>query len=164
MIEGGGKEGHATTRMSSMELCATRLGLEAPRVYASSGAEILRLVETGAVKYGVLWEPYVTIARRKGIRAERCELETCCLLGASASVEGLFDTVSRLAQESIAEIRSVDIQAYARLVGLPYELVSESVSGYTFLEEPDEALLSRIMYPSREVVLPPDAVHEAIRG
>ncbi len=164
LVMGRSGEGHATTRMSSMELCAASLRLQPPRIYASSGDEILRLVDTGRARTGVVWEPYATIARRRGLRVEPCELETCCLLGASSSIEEMFDYVSRLAEESIAGGRNVDLRAYSQLVGLPYELVSESVKSYDFIDSPDKGVLARIVARSGDVILPSNVLDEAVRG
>ncbi|MGC9071186.1 MAG: winged helix-turn-helix transcriptional regulator [Acidilobus sp.] len=163
VIRGRSGEGHATTRMSSMELCAEKGRLQPPRVYALSGYEILSLVRDGRVREGVVWEPYVSLARRSGLQVESCELETCCLLGANASVEGMFDLIGRLAEESISKGGSVDIDAYSRLVGIPYELVADSVKGYEFLDRPNPGLLKKMVSPARGVMLPDSVVKESVR-
>jgi predicted transcriptional regulator len=163
IIEGRQGEGHVTTRMSSMELCAEEAHLEPPRVYASSGDEILGSVLKGRAAKGVVWEPYASMARRAGLRVEPCELEACCLLGANAQAEGLFDVIRRAAADSIAEADRVDLQAYASLVNMPYELVRDSVRSYEFLESPDRAVLRRLIGGVRNVVMPDSVVNEAVR-
>ena len=164
IISGRGEgEGHATSRMSSMELCAETYGLEPPRVYERGGMNIVNDVSSGRVKEGVVWEPYASIAKRMGLRVELCDLETCCLLGASSSLSDEYERISKLMESAVSEARRVDLQAYANLIGMPYELVEESVRSYDFLERPDKGLLKRIASQMRSVVLPTWSIDEAVR-
>ena len=163
IISGGRGEGHATSRLSSMEYCAESAGLEGPRVYARGGDEIVRSVETGRTRYGVVWEPYATIARLRGLKVEPCELETCCLLGANSSIEAEYERISRIAAEAISRARSVDPDAYANLIGMDPQLVKASLGSYSFLEEPDLGVLGRMLPGLRSAAIPDVALRELVR-
>ncbi len=161
------RPGHATTMASSMELCVEKTGLEPPRVYARSGEEILRLVAGGAVRAGAVWYPYAEIARRKGLRVEPCELETCCVMAAHASVEDKFELISREMAESVSWARrrlrsSILVSSLARLIGMPRELVGASLETYTFYEEPPKSVLYKSLRLLRRTVLPDTTVSDAI--
>jgi predicted transcriptional regulator len=164
IVTGRGELGHATSRMSSMELCAEVNRLEPPRVYANGGDSILNMVLRGQVREAVIWEPYLSIAERRGLKVEHCDLETCCLLGANSSLEGEYDRIAKAMEEAVSEVREADLQAYANLVGMPYELVSESIKSYSFLERPDREVLRRLLPYMRSVALLSSAVNEAVRA
>ncbi len=167
VVDAGSGDGHATTMASTMELCAEHLGLPEPRVYAASGDEILRLVSRRAVRYGVVWEPYLYIAKTAGMRTEPCDLPFCCLLGAHRVMEPELDKVARLFADAVGEARRrlrdpVYLEAYARLVGLEPGLVKATVASYEFLEEPPVGDLERLLPLMGRVVLPPDTVRRAV--
>lgn len=159
--------GHATTMASSMELCAERAGLEAPRTYARSGEEILRLVEHGTVRAGAVWYPYAEVARRRGLRVEECELEACCVLAAHRVVEDEFEFISKMMAESVSwarrRLRSNTLSStMARLIGMPKELVEASMRAYTFYEEPPKDVIRRGLRLLRRAILPATVVRDAV--
>ncbi len=165
-VAGRGR-GHATTMASSMEYCATRAQLEGPRVYASSGDELLTLVSTGRVEAAALWEPYLSLARLRGLRVEPCELPVCCLLGANSSLSNHYDFIRKVFAESVAEARRrrgdpVLQEAYSRLVHISVDLARRSMPAYSYYEEPPLQVLEREATLIREVVLPSDVVKRAV--
>ena len=167
IVDSGRGDGHATTMTSTMELCAETRRLPPPRVYASSGDEILGLASKGRVRYGVVWEPYLEVARRRGMRVEDCDLPFCCLLGAHRSLWGeaemIRDLFARAVEEARRRLRDpVLVDSYSRLVGLPRDLVAPTLSRYEFLEEPPVSELERLLDSIRRVVLPPGTLREAI--
>lgn len=142
-----GGEGHATTMASTMELCAELKRLEPPRIYMRSGGAILAAVQSGKVAAGVIWEPYLHMAKRQGLKVEECiEAPFCCLLGAHKSLEPHYDDLSREIAEAVDETRRgrVDLSEYARIIGMPYELVKATVPSYRFLEHPPVGELKRL--------------------
>lgn len=167
IVDSGRGEGHATTMTSTMELCAETRGLPWPRIYASSGEEIVSMVARGRVRYGVVWEPYLELARRQSLRVEACDLPFCCLLGAHRSLWGeaerIRDLFSRAVEEARRRLRDpVLVDAYSRLVGLPRDLVAPTIVNYEFIEEPPVDDLERMMDSMRRVVLPPGTLREAL--
>ncbi|MCI4460957.1 MAG: winged helix-turn-helix transcriptional regulator [Thaumarchaeota archaeon] len=162
VVRGASGAGHMVIRVSNTELCAERAGLEGPRRYAGSAGEVLSAVMSGSAGAGVLWEPYLSIAASSGLRAEPCELSQCCLLSANSGVSGDYGRISRLASEAISRARSVDLQAYARLVELPAHLVESSLRSYTFHEEPDVGYLERLLEAARRSLLPEGSAREAV--
>lgn len=164
VVEGRSGSGHATSRLSSMELCAESSGLEPPRVYLKSGEDILNSVARGQVREAVVWEPYLSMASRMGLRAEPCDLETCCLLGANSSLEEEYERITSIMEEAVSEVKDADLQAYANIVGMPYQLVEESVRSYLFLERPDRDALKRLLPHMRSAALPASVVSEAVRA
>jgi predicted transcriptional regulator len=159
-----GKESHATTMASTMELCAELHGLRGERVYKRSGDEILKSVVEEEVGLGVVWEPYLEIARRRGLRVDPCEAPFCCLLGAHRDLEGESSRLGRTLAQAISEARAgrMDLQAYSRLVGLPYDLVRRTVESYEFLEEAPIDEISRIMGVLRKTILPDTSSSQAV--
>ena len=167
IIEGPSGEGHITTMASSMEFCAELEGLPFPRKYARSGEEILRRVESGNAKYGVLWQPYLTIAKRRGLKARECNLPFCCVLGANRALIDKANDIKRLFAEAIREARGklndpVLVESYSRVIGFDKHLVRESLSSYVFYEEPPGELLRRYWNTLREVAFPERTLREAL--
>jgi predicted transcriptional regulator len=160
IIEGKGEKGHATTAASTMELCAEIKKLEPPRLYINNGVEILKAVEKGRAKYGVLWEPYLTLAERKGLKVERCHTPFCCLLGAHESVFENSEKIKRLFSNAVSTARSsdIDLDAYSDLVSLPSVLVKRTVKFYEFLEEPPVDEIKKLWRVITSVVMPKDIV------
>ena len=164
IVEGPQGEGHATTMASTMELCATIEKLPPPRVYASSGDEILNLVEKGVVRYGVVWEPYLTIARDKGFRVTECNLPFCCLLTVRRSLEDDAGRIAEVLEKAVSEaLRGLaDLDAYSAMVGLPAPLVKRTVSSYRLLEEPPYEDIKRLWPALREALVPGQALDSAL--
>ena len=167
IVDSGRGEGHASTMTSTMELCAETRRLPLPRVYASSGEEILSLVASGRVRYGVLWEPYLELARRRGLRVESCDLPFCCLLGGHRNLWEEAERIQALFARAVEEARRrlrdpVLVDSYSSLVGLPRELVAATIANYEFLEDPPVSELKRLMDAMRRVVLPPGTLQRAI--
>ena len=156
IVEGPGPTGHASTMASTMELCAVAERLPSPRTYASSGDEILRLVSEGKVRYGVVWEPYLSKAARMGFRVLECNVPVCCLLTAHRSVYDEAERLSRAMAEAVAEARrgGVDLGSYASLIRAEPELVKLSLKRYEFLEEPPIEGLQRAWDIIREAAMP----------
>ena len=158
----GGAGGHTTSMMSSMELCAEISRLEMPRVYSRSGWEMMEKIERGLVKHAVLWEPYLTFAKKRNYSVEGCELEVCCLLGAHSSLREDFGKIRKLFSSSVSAVKGADIEGYSRIIGMPTNLVKESVMSYTFFEEPDKNYLKRVLDSMRKISLPGTIVSDAI--
>ncbi|MCE4618768.1 MAG: winged helix-turn-helix transcriptional regulator [Desulfurococcales archaeon] len=159
-----GGYGHATTMASTMELCATVSRLKPPRVYKRSGNEILESVFTGEVEAGVVWEPYLYIARNKGLDVEACRLPFCCLLGANSLLEDDYRRISSIFARSldIVSARGVDLQAYAELIGMDYGLVEATVSSYEYIREipvNDLKMLSRHIV---DTIMPPNMILDSV--
>ncbi len=167
IIEGPSGEGHVTTMASSMEFCAELEGLPFPRKYARSGDEILDRVKSGNAKYGVLWQPYLIIAKLRGLKTRECDLPFCCVLGANKALLDKADVIKRLFAESIREVRGklsdpVLIESYSRVIGFDKQLVRESLSSYIFYEEPPRELLRQYWNTLREVAFPERTLREAV--
>ncbi|MCE4619552.1 MAG: hypothetical protein F7C33_00845 [Desulfurococcales archaeon] len=167
IIEGPSGEGHITTMASSMEFCAELEGLPFPRKYARSGDEILGSVESGNAKYGVLWQPYLTIAKRRGLKTRECDLPFCCVLGANRALLDKADAIRKLFAESIREVRRklsdpLLAESYSRIIGFDKHLVRESLNSYVFYEEPPRELLRQYWNTLREVAFPERALREAV--
>ena len=159
-----GGYGHATTMASTMELCATVSRLKPPRVYKKSGDEILESVFSGEVEAGVVWEPYLYIARSKGLEAEPCRLPFCCLLGANSLLENDYRRISSIFVKSIDLVlsRGIDLQAYADLIDMDYSLVKATVDSYEYIREipvNDLKMLSRQII---DTIIPPDMIIESV--
>jgi predicted transcriptional regulator len=159
-----GAEGHATTMSSSMELCAELRGLEGPRVYASSGEEILNLLLQGRVRAAALWEPYATRASRMGFEVEDCGLPVCCLLGAHASLEPFYTKIARAMEESVSDAARGhwDPGAYARLTGLPRVEVEETSKRYFFLEDPPADVVRKFWVYVARAAVPPKSLGDLL--
>ncbi|MGC8847434.1 MAG: helix-turn-helix domain-containing protein [Conexivisphaera sp.] len=162
VVRGAGGSGHAVVRTSNTELCAERLGLEGPRFYFGGPGDILGALVSGRAREGVLWEPYLSMASASGLRVEQCEIEHCCLLSANSGIADQYGKISRIAASAISSARSADLQAYARLVDLPVQLVESSVRGYSFHEAPDVAYLERMLDAARRTLLPGSSVRDAV--
>ncbi len=164
IVEGPGDTGHASTMASTMELCAVAERLPHPRVYASSGDEILGLVSEGKVRYGVVWEPYLSKAARMGFRVSECNVPVCCLLTAHRSVYGEAERLARAMAEAVAEARrgSVNLDSYASLIGAETELVKRSLRRYEFLDEPPVEDLQRAWDIVREAAMPESTIKTGI--
>ncbi len=159
-----GGYGHATTMASTMELCATVSRLRPPRFYKKSGDDILRSVINGEVEAGVIWEPYLYIARRKGLDVASCNLPFCCLLGANISLQDDYRRISSLFTKAvdITSTGSVNLRSYAELIGMDYSLVEATVGSYEYIREvplDDIKLLSNHII---ETIIPPNLVLEAV--
>ena len=165
IIVGPGSTGHATSMASTMELCAVAEKLPEPRIYASSGNEILRLVAEGRVKYGVVWEPYLTQAAARGLKVLDCNVPVCCLFTVHRSLLDQSERLSRIFSDAVdyALKRSVDLDAYSRLVELDYHLVVQSVKKYNFLNEPPINDLKKAWNIIREAALPEDTINRSVR-
>jgi predicted transcriptional regulator len=165
IIVGPGSTGHATSMASTMELCAVAEKLPEPRIYASSGDEILRLVMEGKVKYGVVWEPYLTQAVARGLKVLDCNVPVCCLFTIHRSLTDQSDRLARIFSDAVdyALKKSIDLDAYSKLVGLDYYLVMRSVRKYEFLNEPPVEDLKRAWSIIREAALPEDTISRSIR-
>jgi predicted transcriptional regulator len=157
-----GNEGHTTSMMSSMELCAEIHKVEMPRLYSSSGKEILENVEKGRVRYGIVWEPYLTLAKRKQMKTIPCQLDTCCLLGAHKSLYDDFDKIKKMLSDSISRINNANLETYSDIIMMPKEIVKDSIKSYSFFEEPDKNYLKNILSNMRNVILPENIVSQAI--
>jgi len=167
VVEGKNGVGHSTTMSSSMELCAEMMGLPEPRIYFRSGKDILESVIKGKVKYGVLWEPYLEIAKRKGLKVRRCDLPFCCLLGSNIVLLDYVDKIKKIFALSVKEAKSrltdpVLTDAYSILVGFPRDLVKESFRSYIFYEEPPTSLLRQYWSIIKEVAFPERVLKEAV--
>ncbi|MCE4613880.1 MAG: hypothetical protein F7C07_08675 [Desulfurococcales archaeon] len=162
---GSGTDSHATTMASTMEFCAELHNLKGKRVYKKSGEEILDSVINNEVEVGVLWEPYLELARRKGLETEPCDTPFCCLLGINKSLEEESGFLARSLSHAISEARTgrVDLQAYSNLVGLPYELVKSTVGTYEFLEEAPVDEIDDLKEVLRRTILPDSIGEHAIR-
>lgn len=158
------KESHATTMASTMELCAELHNLKGRRVYKKSGKEILDSVTRGEVDVGVLWEPYLELARRSGLETDPCDAPFCCLLGINKSLEEEAGFLARSLSRAISDARAgrIDLQAYSRLVGLPYELVKATVESYELLEEAPVEEINNLREVLRRTVLPDSVGEHAI--
>ena len=161
--------GHATTMASSMEYCAEKHGLEPPRIYASSGEEILYLVVGGRVKAAPLWEPYLSMAMSFGLKVEPCDLEVCCLLGANSMLEGEYERISRMMEDSVSEAMRrlgdpVLRDSLSSLTGLPRELVERSMASYRFYENPPVDILYKSVDTIRRVIVPGSVVKDVVRA
>ncbi len=165
IIEGGGGDGHVTTMASTMEMCAVAERLPGPRVYASSGEEILRLVASGKVKYGVVWEPYLSKASELGLKVRACDVPVCCLLTVHRSLEGISDHLSRIMAESVSDARRglYDVDAYSNLIGVDRSLVAATVKSYELLEEPPIEELKKAWEVVREAAMPGNTVDLAVK-
>ncbi len=156
ILEGGVGEGHSTTMTSTMEMCAEKAKLEEPRRYKSSGVEILRSVQEGEARYGVVWEPYATMGRRSGLKITSCDVELCCLLGAHESVLDHLSLVAKALEEAISSVRrgAYDPGAYANLIGLPVDLVKDTLSSYDYYENPPVDVIRRNWDLIKRTVVP----------
>jgi predicted transcriptional regulator len=156
ILEGRAGEGHSTTMASTMEMCAEKARLEGPRRYKGSGDEILKSVQEGEARYGVVWEPYATMGRRGGLKAIGCDVELCCLLGAHESVLDHVSHISRALEEAITGVRrgAYDPEAYANLVKLPVDLVKETTGSYNYYEEPPTDVIKRNWDLVKKTVIP----------
>jgi len=162
-----GAEAHVTTMASSMELCAIKNGLPGRRIYASSGHEIVELVKSGRARYGVVWYPYAAIARRAGLKVEPCELESCCVLAANKWLEPHYSYIARAMADSISWTRrrldNPGISgALAKLIGMPRELIQESLDKYIFYEEPPIHVFEKSLDEIRATILPASTVKQAV--
>jgi len=156
-----GKNGHSTSIMSSMELCADMNNLEMPRIYSNSGLEILNKVIKGEVRQGVVWEPYLSIASKSNLKTTSCELETCCLLGAHSSLYDKYEKISKAFSDAISGNIS-NLEGYANIINMPLDLVKLSVKSYTFFEEPDKNYLKSIISNLRNTILPSDIIEKSV--
>lgn len=156
IVEGPRGDGHATTMASTMEFCAVAEKLPQPRIYVSSGSEILDLASRGLVRYGVVWEPYLTMATRMGLKVVECSVPVCCLLTVHKSLLDQSEHLARTFSDSVSQARrgGVDLEAYSRLTSLDYHLVAQSVGRYEFLEEPPIEEIRRVWSVLREAALP----------
>lgn len=164
IVEGDGDGGHATTMASTMELCAEQADLPGPRVYAGSGGEILRLVGEGKVRYGVMWEPYLSQASEAGLKVRECSVPVCCLLTVHRSMEGEADRLSRLMAESVTEAKrgAVDLDVYSSIVGLDASLVKMTAPRYQLLEEPPIDNIKKAWPFISRAAMPPETPEMAI--
>lgn len=158
-----GARGHATTMASSMELCAELRGLHGPRIYATSGDELLSLLRSGRVTAAALWEPYASRAASQGLEVEDCGLPVCCVLGAHRSLEPLYPRITAAMEESVSDARrgAWDPAAYSRLTGLPRSEVEATVSKYELLENPPLDVAKRIWRHLERAALPPRTLGDA---
>jgi predicted transcriptional regulator len=156
ILEGRAGEGHSTTMASTMEMCAEKTRLEGPRRYKSSGGEILRSVQEGESRYGVVWEPYASMGRRGGLKATSCDVELCCLLGAHESVVDHVNHIARALEEAITSVRreAYDVGAYANLLELPVDIVKETVGSYNYYENPPVDVIKRNWDLVKRTVVP----------
>jgi len=164
ILEGRAGEGHSTTMASTMEMCAELSKLEGPRRYKSSGAEILRSVQEGEVKYGVVWEPYAAIGRRSGLKSVNCNVELCCLLGSHESMLDSSSYIARSLSEAIASVRrgAYDPGAYATLTRLPVDLVRETINSYEYYEDIPVDIILKNTNLIKTTVTPDSSLGEAI--
>ncbi|WP_292320770.1 winged helix-turn-helix transcriptional regulator [Caldisphaera sp.] len=156
-----GKNGHSTSIMSSMELCADMNKLEMPRIYGNSGQEILNKVLKGEVRQGVIWEPFLSIASKNNLKITSCELDTCCLLGAHSSLYDKYDKISKAFSDAISSDIS-DLEGYANIINMPLDVVKLSVKSYNFFEEPDKNYLKSIINNLRNTILPSDIIERSV--
>ncbi len=162
-----GKQGHTTTMASSMEYCAVKEKLPAPRIYAKGGDEILQNVIEGKTRYGIVWEPYYTLAIKKGLKARRCDLPVCCLLGAHDSLREHYRLIRRLFAISVEWTKkhltdSNLIETYSNLVELDKKLVKKAILTYKYYPEPPVELLKRNIQLIKETIIPHDLVSQAV--
>lgn len=159
-----GAGGHATTMSSSMELCAELRGLKGPRIYASSGEEVLHLLLQGRVEAAALWEPYAARASRMGFDVEDCGLPVCCLLGAHASLEPHYPRIARAMEESVSDASrgNWDPGAYAELTGLPRAEVEETSKHYIFLEDPPTDVVRKLWAHVAKAAVPPKSLGDLL--
>lgn len=167
IVMGENGVGHATTMASTMEVCAEIKRLPPPRLYYRRGWDIVESVLQGKVAMGVVWQPYLYLAERRGLRIEPCNLPFCCLLGGNASLRGEQEVIAKLFSEAVEEARrrlqdSVFIESYAKLIGLDPELVKATVTSYEFLEEPPVEDLSRLLRVLKDVAFPAWILDQAI--
>ncbi len=164
VVEGSGGDGHATTMASTMELCAVSERLPGPRVYARSAEEILGLVAEGKVRFGVVWEPYLSRAEEEGFRVHRCYVPVCCLLAVHRSLEDSVTWISRAMADSVSEARRgmADLDVYSRILSLDLSLVKKTVDSYELIEEPPVEDIRRMWSYFVEAALPPDTLTRAV--
>ena len=167
VVEGKSGRGHITTMASTMELCAEVKKLEPPRMYARKGEVILENVLNGKARYGVIWEPYLYLARRKGLHTEDCGLPFCCLLGGNAGIlserETIKKALSKAMEEASRRLRDpVFIEAYSSLVGLDKNLVANTFLSYEFLHEPPLEELKSLLKFMKNVAFPDWILREAV--
>ncbi len=146
-VRGDGIGRVATTRLSSMELCLSHVRelQDCEVVYASSGSEIVEMLLKGDVEYGVLWEPYATIAVRRGCRVyTSCHdvgIDLCCL--PVVNVSTLYLDVLHVVHDehlrAISELRESDahkfVQRYSVITGLSPELVEKTMRSYSIYSD-----------------------------
>ncbi|MEM0365529.1 MAG: MarR family transcriptional regulator [Acidilobaceae archaeon] len=161
----GGGLGHATTMASTMELCAEMHKLEPPRVYKSSGIDILESTLRGETRYGVVWEPYAAIAKTKGLKADPCNTPICCVLGANKSIEASFRHISRLLSKAISESKAKidNINAYANIIGLEKVIVAKTIESYTFYEDIPRDLIVNIWGSIKASIVPDISLNQVFR-
>lgn len=167
VIEGKGGSGHITTMASTMELCSDVMRLEPPRVYARTGDAILASVLEGKVRYGVAWEPYLYLARKRGLRVNECNLPFCCLLAGNIGIAGEHERISRLLSQAMDEARRrlrdpLLAESYSNLIGIDRNIVAETMARYEFLAEPPVGELKSLLNAMRSVAFPDWILQEAI--
>lgn len=133
-----------STALSTMELnllgLASAEGIapeELSIVHTGSAMEMLRLLERGAVDAVSLWEPYPTLMERKGYRRlvryrEFFDEFPCCVLSCRGKPDEVVLMGFRKAFEAFEGKKVEYGKTFSRLVGLPEELVEDSIGDFAF--------------------------------
>lgn len=154
-------ESHATTMLSTMEFCAELKKLPGKRIYMKSGQELLQAASEGKVGISVAWEPYLEIARRKGLRVEMLEIPFCCTLGAFHGLKEYYDKIKHIFKSSLSS-SEWDIEAYSSILNLPSDLITNSINSYNFFEDPPLEEIKKNIEIIKETILNEKALDEAI--
>ncbi len=136
--EGIGKV--VTTKFSTMELCLSGVKelQDHERVYASSGEEILAMLINGDVEYGVIWEPYATMAIQHGCKVytscSEVSVKLCCIPVVNLELIR-YETLSTLREKYVKVMSDLDLKS----------IESELISKYSYIVNLDVRLLERTL-------------------
>ena len=170
---GASAERVATTMASAMETCTNMFfgkNVNELKVYVKSGEEALKLLERGEVRYAALWEPYLSLARLRGMRlittCDQLDLRYCCTLAINLSMPSqILKTIRSAYIESVEEFSKRNykwLDAYSRLVGLEHDIVRKSIEHYSFIPSIDVREAESILRRSGLKFLSPSTIKLAV--
>ena len=138
--------------------------------YITNPDEAVILLYRGVVDAVNLWEPYVSLLKRRSFRElidynEYIGEYYCCTLGVHTSLDyNTITKVKRAFSKALSEIKlHIDtlITPYSTITGLPVELIKESIGKYKHLDYIDMGILNRLISRGSKFIVNTQTVLEA---